>query len=64
MIYDSILPNLTLPDKSYVMKKNDLFSEKYQFHYMHGTANFDEKFYVMEAKKGLSGKAPKMFPWT
>ena len=28
------------------------------------TANFDEKFYVMNAKKGLSGKSPKMLLWT
>ena len=29
-----------------------------------GTANFDENFYVMDAKKGLSGKPPKMLLWT
>ena len=31
---------------------------------MQGAANFDENFYVMEAKKGLPGEAPKMLLWT
>ena len=29
-----------------------------------GMANFDENFYVMDAKKGLSGKPSKMLLWT
>ena len=34
MISDCILPNLTVPDKSYFMKKKYSFSEKYQFCYI------------------------------
>ena len=50
MMHDSILADLTMPNKFHFMKKL-LFCAKSQFCYMRGTANFDENFYVMEAKK-------------
>ena len=64
MVYDWFLANWSLLNKSYLMKKNHLFSEECQFHYMQGADNFDKKFYVMEAKNWLAGKAPKTLLWT
>ena len=55
---------MTLLNISYVMKKNHLFSEKYQFHHMSGTANFSQNFYVIEAKNRQSGNCLKMLLWT
>ena len=45
------------------MKKNHLFSKKYQFHYIWGTTNFNQIFYVMGAKNRLAGNCPKMLLW-
>ena len=52
-LIDGIQALFTVPNKSYFLKKNHLFSENSRFYHMRGAGNFDQNLTVMEAKKGL-----------